>query len=405
MLSTEQNLLLARTGPETAMGDLIRRYWVPALLSAALPGPDCDPVRVPLLGERLVAFRDSEGRVGLLDERCPHRTASLFYGRNEGCGLRCAYHGWKFDVEGNCTDMPNEPATSTMRKYLKARAYPTVERGGVVWAYMGPPELKPDFPSLEWVGLPDNHLIVTRQLLECNWFQGLEGGFDASHLSFLHKGDLLVEFDLPAKVEFIETASGFLMAYGREAGDRMDWSTDTMMMPFHKLIALPTLPQSSIWVPIDDHTTMLYCITYSPERPLTDAERAEYLAGGRIHALTDPATDRTLLNRDNDYGIDRDLQRSGKSFTGIYGVGLQDSAMQESMGPIADRTIEHLGSADIGIVKLRRYFLAAMEACRAGKPLPGQDAAAFGMRPVFTTAHSDAALEVVLQDQLSGDSE
>jgi len=175
MLSQEDNHKLARVGPGTPMGNLMRRYWIPVLYSTELPEPDCAPKRVKILCEKLVAFRDSIGRVGLVDERCPHRTASLFFGRNEECGLRCVYHGWKFDIDGNCVDLPSEPWDKDFKRKIKITAYPCIERGGLVWAYMGPPEKKPEFPDLEWTMLPPSHLYVTRHIMDCNWLQTVEG--------------------------------------------------------------------------------------------------------------------------------------------------------------------------------------------------------------------------------------
>src|SRR5579884_3264265 len=188
MLSRADNERLTRVGPGTPMGELMRRYWIPVEFSHQLPKPDGPPLRVRLLCEDLVLFRDTQGRIGLLDERCPHRTASLFFGRNEECGLRCVYHGWKFDIEGNCTDLPSEPWDKDFKRKIKITAYPCIERGGLVWAYMGPPEHKPPFPEIEWTLVPASHRYVTRHVQECNWLQALEGGFDVSHLSFLHQG-------------------------------------------------------------------------------------------------------------------------------------------------------------------------------------------------------------------------
>src|SRR5690348_16080828 len=161
MLSRDENELLTRTGPGTPMGKLMRRYWIPALFSDQLSEPDCPPVRVKLLGEKLVAFRNTQGRIGIIDERCPHRTASLFFGRNEECGLRCVYHGWKFDVDGNCVDLPSEPADSPMKAGIKIKSYPTVERGGVVWAYLGPEDKMPAAPDYEWTRVPETHRHVS----------------------------------------------------------------------------------------------------------------------------------------------------------------------------------------------------------------------------------------------------
>ena len=187
MLSKEDNELLTQVSPGTPMGNLIRRYWVPALLSEEVPQPDCPPVRVRMLGEELVAFRDSEGRIGLLGERCAHRGTSLFYGRNEDCGLRCIYHGWKYGVDGHVLDMPAEPGDSDFRKKLHHTAYPTHEAGGVIYAYLGPRDKMPLFPNYEWTQVPFDQTYVTKCLLECNYLQGLEGECDSSHLSFLHR--------------------------------------------------------------------------------------------------------------------------------------------------------------------------------------------------------------------------
>src|SRR5215472_5033339 len=184
MLSAEENDLLCRVGPGTPMGDLMRQYWVPGLLSRELPGPDSDPRRIMLLGEQLIAFRDTNGAVGLIQNNCPHRGASLFFGRNEEAGLRCVYHGWKFATDGSCIDMPNEPAESDFRSKVKATAYPCRERNGLVWAYMGPRSVPPPLPDLEGNMLPEGEWNVTAIQRECNWFQALEGDIDTSHFSF-----------------------------------------------------------------------------------------------------------------------------------------------------------------------------------------------------------------------------
>jgi len=187
MLSREENERVTRVGPGTPMGQTMRRYWLPALLAWELPEPDCPPVRVKLLGEELVAFRDSRGRIGLLDERCPHRQASLFLGRNEDCGLRCVYHGWKFDVEGRCVDMMNEPAEVEFSRKIRTGSYPTVEAGGIIWAFLGPPDQRPPLPHFAWTQAPPTHRHVSKVIQESNWLQGLEGGIDTSHVPILHR--------------------------------------------------------------------------------------------------------------------------------------------------------------------------------------------------------------------------
>src|SRR5262245_42743180 len=190
MLRKEQNELLTQTGPGTPMGTMFRRNWIPALLAAELPENECPPVRVKLLSERLLAWRDTQGRLALTDEFCAHRGISLWFGRNEDNGLRCPYHGWKYDHTGQCIDVPSEPEESGFCKKIKLKSYPLVERGGVLWAYMGPPELQPPPPAWEFCNVPPEQTITTKRLQECNWLQALEGGIDSSHVSFLHRGDL-----------------------------------------------------------------------------------------------------------------------------------------------------------------------------------------------------------------------
>ena len=398
MLSREENELLTRTGPGAPMGKLMRRYWIPALFSDQLPEPDCPPVRVKLLGEKLVAFRDTQGRVGLIDERCPHRTASLFFGRNEECGLRCVYHGWKFDVEGNCVDLPSEPWDKDFKRKIKITAYPCLERGGLVWAYMGPPELKPEFPDLHWTVVPSSHRYVTRHLQECNWLQALEGGFDTSHLTFLHRGDEGnadgVKMNLPARFEVMPFDFGFVSGTVRAQGENNFWTCSVMLMPFHKLIS--TQPAGAhVWVPIDDENTMNYCIEYREDRPLSEEDLRDSHDAFFIHPQLIPGTDRPVANRDNDYLIDRDLQKSGQSYTGIKGIGRQDCSIQELMGPIADRTVEHLGVSDTAIIKLRRLLLQTVNdhERNANTRLPGMDPRAYRVRSKRFTAPASMTME------------
>jgi phthalate 4,5-dioxygenase oxygenase subunit len=385
MLTRDENDLLARTGPGTPMGGLMRRYWIPALFSTQLARPDCPPLRVKLLGERLVAFRDTSGRVGLVEERCPHRGASMFFGRNEHNGLRCVYHGWKFEIDGRCVDMPSEPGDSNFKNKVRIAAYPCVERGGVVWAYMGPPEQQPAFPELEWTRIPESHRYATRHIQECNWLQGLEGGFDASHLTFLHRGDTEGgQRPLPTGYESVATDFGMVLAAGRPAEDgSLSWTAECMAFPFHKLIARqPGRPHGAhMWVPIDDRNCMIWSIEYQPGRPLNREEMDRSLEWRYIHAENLPGSDRCTRNRDNDYLIDRELQASGKSYTGFTGFGIQDCGIQESMGAIADRTAEHLGTSDINVIQLRRRILGAIRTLQQGGALPGMDPASYRVLP------------------------
>jgi phenylpropionate dioxygenase-like ring-hydroxylating dioxygenase large terminal subunit len=402
MLTREENELLTRTGPGTPMGGLMRRYWIPALFSEHVATPDCTPVRVGLLGEKLVAFRDTEGRIGLLDERCPHRTASMFYGRNEECGLRCVYHGWKFDIAGNCTDLPSEPPGGNFQSKIRIKAYPCLEQGGVVWTYMGPPELKPEFPELEWTLLPDSHRFATRHVQECNWLQGLEGGFDTSHLAFLHRGTAAASRRVvPSRHEVIPTEFGFVAGTGRalKAGE-IRWAANLMLMPFHKIFA--TQPNGAhIWVPIDDENTMLYSVDYQPHRPLEDKEMEPSRNWLHIHTENLPGSDRAVHNRDNDYLIDRQLQQSGASYTGMRGLSIQDCAIQESMGPIADRTIEHLGVSDTSIIQIRRLLLQSVKDFEHGTTPPGLDPASYRARSSRFTLAEGESFQKAVDDQLN----
>src|SRR5438477_5597477 len=202
MLSREENELLTRTSPGTPMGNLYRRFWLPALLPQELPAPDSDPIRFRILGEDLVAFRDSNSKVAFLANNCPHRGASLFFGRNEEAGIRCVYHGWKFDVDGNCIDMPNEPAESDFKHKVKATAYPAAEYGGFIWIYMGPSDKQPPLPNYHWCTLQDaNRSQVRKWMQESNYSQGVEGDLDSAHVSFLHskldKNDRPISFGAP----------------------------------------------------------------------------------------------------------------------------------------------------------------------------------------------------------------
>ncbi len=190
MLKKEQNDLVTQTGPNTPMGEMFRRYWLPALLSDELVEAGGEPVRVHLLSERMLAFRDSEGRLGLIDEFCAHRGVSLWFGRNEEGGIRCPYHGWKYDINGQCMEVPSEAAESGFCNKIKLKSYPLIERGGVVWVYMGPPEDQPAPPEFEFATVPLSQSFMSKRWQESNWLQALEGGVDSSHVSFLHSGAL-----------------------------------------------------------------------------------------------------------------------------------------------------------------------------------------------------------------------
>jgi phenylpropionate dioxygenase-like ring-hydroxylating dioxygenase large terminal subunit len=383
MLSREDNELLTCIGPDTPMGNTMRRYWIPALLASELPEPDGPPVRVRLLGEDLVAFRDTSGQIGLLDEYCPHRRASLFFGRNENCGLRCVYHGWKYDVAGRCVDMMNEPEELHFKDKIRVTSYPTAEVGDIIWAYLGPAEHTPPLPKFAWTQAPATHRHASKVIQECNWLQALEGGIDTSHAPILHR---LITNN--SKRPGIKPANPFvrgkaphlvvdLTDYGYQyAGLRpldeadMHIRTYHFVMPFHQIRPSQTDQGSPtvaghIWVPMDDDNTMVYNWHYSTtDAPLTEADRLEVRSGNGPHDI-DPTTFRSRKNRANNYLLDRQAQKT-ESFTGIDGINIQDRAIQESMGRVVDRSREHLGPADKAIIQARRLLLGAVKTVEAG---------------------------------------
>ena len=382
MISHEENRDLTRTGPGTLMGELFRRYWLPALHAWEIPRPDCAPVRVKLLGEPLIAFRDSEGRIGLIDEFCAHRGVSLWFGRNEECGLRCPYHGWKYDVSGQCVELPSEGENGPMRSRMKLKSYPCIELGGVVWAYLGPPALKPEPPGIEWAQVPPERRYVSKRLQECNFLQAMEGGIDSSHVSFLHgaalkrdplfvgsKGNEYNERDRMPEFEVVEFPGGLLIGARRNAeGGRYYWRITPWILPSHTIIP----PRAGhplgahVWVPVDDENCWAWSINYHPRRPLSPQEIDAMQAGKGIHVKYVPGTFIPLQNRRNDYLIDR----KSENFSGIEGIAMQDASLQESMGPIQDRSRENLCPTDRGIVMARKRLLEAARANRDGKPVP-----------------------------------
>jgi phenylpropionate dioxygenase-like ring-hydroxylating dioxygenase large terminal subunit len=370
------------------MGELLRHYWMPCLPSPDLPEPDGPPVKVRLLGEDLVAFRDSAGRVGLLAANCPHRGASLFFGRNEECGLRCAYHGWKFDVAGRCLDMPSEPEESSFRDKVRARAYPCREVNGIVWTYMGPRESPPPLPAFENNTLPADHVYPPIVMLEeCNWVQALEGDIDSSHIDFVHaklrpdssqRGTY--HRDKRPRLEILPTDYGACYSARRRwDDDGLAWHRITQfILPFFTMIAAndPQIVQARAWVPLDDHYTLQFAVRGRLDRPVSDAEREQIRNlfgpwGGYVERTTDPRTRYyTRANLHNDYLIDYGLQKTDLTI-GIPFLGnLQDRAMTETMGPIYDRTQEHLGTTDAMVIYARRRLIAAARALRDEGTLP-----------------------------------
>jgi phthalate 4,5-dioxygenase len=393
VLSPADNTALTRVGPGTPMGDLLRSYWLPALLSSELPACDGPPLRLRLLGEDLVAFRDSHNHVGLIQNNCPHRGASLFFGRNEESGLRCVYHGWKFDVDGNCVDMPNhhfelagEPAKSDLKRKVKAVAYPCVERGDTVWAYLGPHQPPPPLPALEWLDVPSSHRWLSKRVQFCNWVQALEGEVDQSHVSFVHRRldntsvnggarrqvDQIRAADTHPRFTALDTDYGVLIGAARQTESDLEyWRLTQFLLPFWTMTGPygenPTR-QTRAWVPMDDGRVMVFAVTFHPVRPLSDTEVGRLRQGagagyvGEANFL--PPTPQPggawfpKARMDNDFGLDRQLQKT-TFFSGIPEFWAQDAAMQEGMGPIYDRSREHLGSSDLGIIRVRQRLLRA----------------------------------------------
>jgi nitrite reductase/ring-hydroxylating ferredoxin subunit len=393
------------------MGDLLRRYWVPALLAGELPGPDCDPVRVKLLHEHLVAFRDTDGRLGLIDEFCAHRASSLFYGRNEEGGLRCCYHGWKYDVQGRCVDMPSEPEDSAFKDKIRLRSYRLEERGGIIWAYMGPSEHQPPLPELEWALVPAAQSFVSKRLQECNFVQAMEGGIDSSHVSVLHRFDIAndplfkgslgheyLQADTRPKFEVVESPGGLYIAARRNVDtENYYWRITQWVMPWYTLIP-PFAAHNPLgghaWVPIDDETCWAWSVNFHPTRELTLAELGAMHDGEGIHVEYEPGTFRPKANASNDYMIDRDAQRRRETFSGIRGIAIQDTAVQESMGAVVDRTKERLGTSDAGIIMARHRLM------QAARTLRGDGAAPVGVSP---ESHRVRAASVVLPKGLPFD--
>lgn len=392
MLKPEINELLTQTGPGTPMGDLFRQYWLPVLLAEELPENDCPQVRVKILSERLIAFRDTEGRYGLIDEFCAHRGVSLWFGRNEESGLRCAYHGWKYDVTGQCVEVPSEPENSNFCANVKLTSYPLVQVGDILWTYLGDPERQPELPEFEFVHVAPEQTYTSKRWQESNWLQAFEGGIDSSHVSFLHSGGLKSDplfkgakgneynlADMRPFFEVVDADGGLFVGARRNAEEgKYYWRITPWVMPSFTMV--PPRGDHPIhghfWVPIDDENCWVYTFDYHPVRALTAQEVQAMEDGHGVHNEYVPGTYRPLQNKDNDYMMDRESQRRGEAFSGIRGIAMQDASLQESMGPIVDRTKERLVSADAGIIKARQKLRKAAVALRdEGVVPPGVDAA------------------------------
>jgi nitrite reductase/ring-hydroxylating ferredoxin subunit len=394
-MNKEMSETLTRVGPGTPMGNLMRRYWVPALQSSEIADPDGPQVRVQLLGEKLLAFRDSDGKARLIDEFCSHRGVSLYFGRNEENGIRCAYHGVKFDGDGKCVDVPSSPQACE-RMHIKA--YPCIERGGIVWTYMGPADKQPAPPELEWCTLPAGHVFVSKRLQYSNYLQAMEGGIDTAHVSYVHSFEVdsdpmhqgvkaldYIKADGNVVFEIEKTPFG-LSLFGRRNGepDSYYWRVTQWLFPWFTLIA-PFGGHAlggHVWVPIDDHSCWAWSINWQPGRPLSAEERSAMEAGKGIHVEYEaPGSFIPKANSDNDYMMDRVAQKEKRAYSGIFGFAAQDYSLQESMGTIQNHEAEHLLPTDKAIVMARRMLQEAALGLEEGQNPPALDASQQRVRP------------------------
>jgi phenylpropionate dioxygenase-like ring-hydroxylating dioxygenase large terminal subunit len=396
MTSASEGAELTRIGRGTPMGELMRLYWIPALKSSELER-DGAPVRFMVMGEKLIAFRDSSGRVGVMDHRCPHRGASLFLGRNEEGGMRCLYHGWKFDVTGQCIDMPSVPPEQDFKHKVCAKAYRVVERAGVVWIYMGTRAEAPPLPALQILDAPDDEINVGMIQRDCNYLQAIEGEIDTAHFGYLHGGHVDVNrldeseplyhtvTNRAPKYHVHDTPWGTQYGAHRSAGPgRTYWRFANFLFPFWTQAPngeFDSHAHGRAWVPIDDHHCMYIFIWWKRARAANSLPQPAYKDGtpiggtGRGNKLKPNTTDwmgrwRMTDNEANDWGLDRAAQRSGAIYSGIDGIHLQDQAITESMGSIVDHTLEHLGPSDQMITRTRRRLLMAARALRDQGTLP-----------------------------------
>ncbi len=394
MLTAEENHRLTSVDADTPMGQMLRRYWVPAIQSNQLIAGGA-PKAVKLLGENLVAFRGDDGAVGLLDEACPHRGASLVIARNVDCALICLYHGWKIAADGKILDMPAEPEGTRYIERVRQLAYPVREGGGFVWTYMGPADETPEFPIFSWIDKPAENILILQAISECNWVQVLEGAIDSAHQTYLHDSvsrmardrayaQRAAELDLEPTDGFDETGQvirpwadgrpemvaedtdyGFKYAAVRKPLFKEDQFKNVRMThyiaPYYT--AIPSPPgwvQLILQVPMDANTTAFYHLRCSLEGPYDEATRQLHEeASGVVLGVDIDENFRRFANKSNLWFQDREEMKRDR-FSGIRGTVVEDHAVQESMGAISDRTREHLGTSDLAIIRMRRILLRSL---------------------------------------------
>jgi phenylpropionate dioxygenase-like ring-hydroxylating dioxygenase large terminal subunit len=386
MLSLEDNKVLTQTGPGTPMGNLFRRFWLPALQPSELPERDCPPIRFRILSEDLVAFRDTNGDVGFLTKNCPHRGASLFFGRNEEAGLRCVYHGWKFDTEGNCVDMPSEPIESNFKAKVTATAYPAAEHGGIIWIYMGPKDKQPELPQFDWCMQPPTpKLTIYKWMQDSNYTQSVEGQIDTAHIGFLHGGQTPQARETSPRrstsdsptLQLKETDFGFFYGGRRDTADgQYYWRITPFVLPTFTSIPSQNWDGGGFYiVPVDDEHCWWFVISPGGTRMAPGAPTHPY-----VELI--PGSWRQTRNGDNDYLIDREMQRT-ENYTGLPGNRVQDAMVTESMGPIFDRRNERLGTTDLAMIFMRRQLIRLARQLEQGiEPPLFHDATLFRVRPV-----------------------
>jgi phthalate 4,5-dioxygenase oxygenase subunit len=390
MLTHEENDLLCRVEGDAPMGQLMRRHWTPVCLIEEVSEPDGTPVKARVFGEDLVVFRDSDGKVGVMDEYCPHRRASLVLGRNEESGLRCLYHGWKMDVEGNVVEMASEPAASTLTQKVKHKAYPTKEWGGMVWTYMGASDTMPEFTPPAWAPTKETQVSIAKVLIPCNWAQVLEGAIDSAHSSSLHSSDFV-----PARVGGAEANDKNWLRPSTDKAPRMQMqrggygfryvairrpitnaaANEYVRCTVFVAPATALIPPNNLYnvaninVPMDDTNTAFYFIAWGHPAHTPETETWRKFLGQRVGIDLDDKY-RPLRNIDNNFWQNRQAMKAG-NFTGITGFPNQDIAMWVTMGKIADRTNDRLGASDLAVVEFRKQMLEAVKAFQQGEPAIG----------------------------------